>query len=279
MRYIVNKELEPLYEKRPEPLGGTEKTFSQSDELLYGMSVDSIEEKEGWIYVRTFYGYEGWIEKSALISREYWMEGKRLCVVSGWYADILEEPRIQAARLGSVPRGGFLVWLGDGGVDGWSLVRLWDGRKGFVREAFISPWRGREWRSRSRTAAKEERLLRCQLIETAETYRGVPYRWGGKTIFGMDCSGFCSMVYLLHGIIIYRDAVIRKGYSVREIPLKMAQAGDLLYYPGHMAMYLGSGRYIHSALSADGVTINSLDPKDESYREDLARPQAGTIFI
>ena len=48
--------------------------------------------------------------------------------------------------------------------------------------------------------------------------------------------------------------------------------GDLLFFPGHVAVYLGEGRYCHSTGRAgdDGFTINSLDPDAEDFRPDLA---------
>lgn len=58
--------------------------------------------------------------------------------------------------------------------------------------------------------------------------------------------------------------------------------GDLLYFPGHTAMYLGEGRYIHSTArcGSDGVVINSLRPEDPDYREDLDKGMTavGSIF-
>jgi cell wall-associated NlpC family hydrolase len=57
---------------------------------------------------------------------------------------------------------------------------------------------------------------------------------------------------------------------------------DLLYFPGHMAIYLGNERYIHATTKAGyhHVTINSLDPKAVDYREDIAEKleKVGSIF-
>ena len=113
-------------------------------------------------------------------------------------------------------------------------------------------------------------------------YRGTHYRWGGKSPLGIDCSGLVSMAYLLCGIVIYRDAHIKENFPIHEIPLENIKPGDLLFFPGHVAMYIGDGRYCHStAKSGDnGFTVNSLDPNAPDYRADLPKmiTQVGSYF-
>lgn len=55
--------------------------------------------------------------------------------------------------------------------------------------------------------------------------------------------------------------------------------GDLLYWPGHVAMYIGDEKYIHSTGASGGVVINSINPEHDDYREDLADiKEIGTVF-
>ena len=116
-----------------------------------------------------------------------------------------------------------------------------------------------------------------KLYVEAAKWLGVPYRNGGNSKRGIDCSGLVSMAYLLNGIVIYRDAGIKEGFPIRPIDPKDAKPGDLLFFPGHVAMYLGEGRYVHSTGRAgdDGVAINSLDPAAPDFRRDLLEKLSG----
>lgn len=86
---------------------------------------------------------------------------------------------------------------------------------------------------------------------------------------------------MLQGALIYRDACIRQGYPIREIPLADKLPGDLLYFPGHIALY--GRRPLHPLLAegSGGVVINSLDPGANDYRADLAENiyAAGSLFL
>ena len=99
---------------------------------------------------------------------------------------------------------------------------------------------------------------------------------------GIDCSGLCSMAYMLCGVLIYRDAKIVPGFPVHSIPFEQVKEGDLLFFPGHVAMYLGEGKFLHSTAhnGSDGVVVNSLNPDDPDYRADLDQGMTavGTIF-
>lgn len=127
-----------------------------------------------------------------------------------------------------------------------------------------------------------ERLLRSSILRYAESYLGTQYRWGGKSHAGIDCSGLAFMAYYMCGILIYRDAAIADGYPVHEIPSSQMKPADLLYFPGHVALYLGDGKFIHATgnLKTFGCTINSLNAGDPDYRGDLAESliAVGSIF-
>ena len=158
---------------------------------------------------------------------------------------------------------------------GWAKVRLIGGAEGYVREGFLGRFYDDE-----PSAGEEE--LRNSVVEAAKLYMGVQYRWGGKTPQGIDCSGLVGAAYLLNGVKLYRNASIEEGFPVHEIDRAKMKKGDLLFFKGHVAMYIGDGMYIHSTsrAGADGVVLNSLCPGHPLYRDDLAKGvlAVGSIF-
>ena len=150
-----------------------------------------------------------------------------------------------------------------------------DGRQGYTREKFLAPLHETAF-------TEKEEAFRERLVELARGYLGTQYRWGGKSPLGIDCSGLTSMCYMLCGVYIYRNASIKEGFPVKEIPFEEKKPGDLLYFPGHIAMYIGNDKYIHSTgrNGSDGVVINSLNPAHEDYRADLPGilEHTGSIF-
>ena len=259
MKAIVNKPVCHLY-TRPT------RESSLTDEVLYGMVVELLDTPApGWYRVRTHYRYEGCAAAEDLLTEnaENWEQQPKIMVLNKNHCDVLSEPRVQGYPMQTIPRGGLVIPEGEGD-SGWQKVRLADGRSGFVPASIMAP-------QPLEPVFREEAALRKAFVERAMLYRGTHYRWGGKSPQGIDCSGLCSMAYMLCGILIYRDADIKEGFPIREIPMERIAPGDLLFFPGHVAMYMGDGRFCHSTgkHGSNGFAINSLDPSHPDYRADL----------
>ena len=273
-----------------------------ADELLCGWIYEVLEEKDGFLRVRTHYGYESWMDAKEYLSiPKQYKDRKGLYMVSAHMVDVLAEPRVQGRRMSTLFAGS-LVRISEKSrtEDDWIRVVLPNGREGWMRTHFLMPRRdgdgfledGRlpgisEAAAFVQMGRKEnEEALRQEIADRALSFLGTQYRWGGKTAMGIDCSGLAFMSYLMSGILIYRDARIMPGFPVREIPMgnpaETARVGDLLFFPGHVAVSLGDGRFVHATAypGCGCVTVNSLNEKDPDFRKDLREKliAVGSVF-
>lgn len=103
-----------------------------------------------------------------------------------------------------------------------------------------------------------------KVLQTAKSFQGVPYVWGGVSPSGFDCSGFTHYTLLKNGIVVQRTAKAQynEGTWVSKSQLK---PGDLVFFstyapgPTHVGIYLGAGKFIHASSGAGKVTISDLN--------------------
>lgn len=91
------------------------------------------------------------------------------------------------------------------------------------------------------------------IIPVAQKYLNVPYLWGGKSVFGIDCSGFTSMVFKICGQILPRDAKQQAQVGSIVNFIEEARPGDLMFFDNeegnitHVGIYLGDHKIIHAS--------------------------------
>jgi hypothetical protein len=290
MRFgICNKPIVALYEAPVFCEGRLEAVAGVADELLYGWICHIDEETGSCLQVTTEYGYSGYVRRDDMViinDQSEYVRATNSRYIARNIADILSMPKIQGKVLLSLYRGS-VVQISDtfDSEDGWVEVLLNNGSVGYInvtmlrhKEAADLP----EWAGFVREQFMMNLELRKAIIKSATAYLGVQYRWGGKTPLGIDCSGLAFMSYYENGIFIFRDSQIKEGYPVKKIPNHMMEKGDLLYFPGHVAIYMGEGKYIHATAHRDsfGVVISSLYPWEKNFREDLYEKlyAVGSVF-
>lgn len=110
-------------------------------------------------------------------------------------------------------------------------------------------------------AAVIDTTLGGAVARYAMRFIGVPYRWGGTTPAGFDCSGFVQYVFSHFGVELPRTSEEQYGCGT-PVSLANLAVGDLVFFdangpgPTHVGIYLGGGRFIDAG--SDGVGIDSL---------------------
>ena len=99
--------------------------------------------------------------------------------------------------------------------------------------------------------------LRADMVAYAKQFLGNPYVYGGTSLTeGCDCSGFTMRIYEHFGYSIPRAGGQRTFGKL--ITVSEAQPGDLIFYTGHVTMYIGDGKVIHASSERVGIIISSL---------------------
>ena len=140
-----------------------------------------------------------------------------------------------------------------------------DGTEAWVKDTDVEDFKS--W-ARSRKVTEEG------LVAMAKTMLGTPYMWGGNTVKHYDCSGLTKTIYLMHGVVLPRNAreQIACGVSV-PYELDKMRPGDLIFYGrkdengkpvsvSHVSMYIGDGKIIHSSQL---VRVNSIVKGEPNY--------------
>mgnify|MGYP003978580471 FL=1 len=113
--------------------------------------------------------------------------------------------------------------------------------------------------------------MKIKITENAMMYLNSPYLWGGRTPFGIDCSGFTQMVYRLQGIDLPRDAYQQAEVGTTLSFVEESEAGDLAFFDNaegkviHVGIILDNNHIIHAS---GKVRIDRIDQQGIFNKEE-----------
>ncbi len=238
-----------------------------ADELLYGTKFRLISEKthDSFYRCETSYGYSGYIRDKS-VSREDSDDCIFTYVVSSCACDVLPFPEYKRRPITTLPKGS-LVFSNHKKVENDRFLCVsFNKRRCYVPSSCVRPYN--TYKSSS-GIIKNKSAARKRICDDALSYVGTPYRWGGKSPCGIDCSGLCFMSYFMNGITIFRDSFPDSRY-VSEIGKSELLPADLIYFKGHMGLYIGDGEFVHASASCGYVTVSSLEKTSIIYKKSLA---------
>jgi cell wall-associated NlpC family hydrolase len=229
-------------------------------EVLHGETLEVLERRDEWLRVKAPDGYVAWLPAGYVSTgpKDWAEEWKGRASARALSADI-----VTAEGRRRLPTGA-RVALKRG------VVELADGQRGAVAAGSVR--REQELRVEARHLALPELAQKW--------YGGAPYLWGGRTEWGIDCSGLVQAVYAARSVELPRDSDQQFGRG-NEVPMSSSgagyEAGDLLFFTernrvSHVALWAGAGRIVHSALSRGGVGGDHLfgdEPRMKRLRESL----------
>lgn len=213
---------------------------------------------------------------------------KAVCKVMA--APVREEPKEQAEMVTQILYGETLDVLEAGKY--WSKIKMhFDGYEGFVDSRQIQKISDEELANRKVTlitedfqsvlmkdgrtllsmgsevefpavASRRSHDLRESIALTAQELLNIPYLWGGRSFFGVDCSGFVHLVYKINGIKMPRDSYQQAEVGYPLTFVEESQPGDLAFFENaegrvvHVGIMLENQRIIHAS---GKVRIDTLD--------------------
>ena len=206
-------------------------------QVLFGEHFEILEQNKQWSKIKLhFDGYEGWVDRKQyqIISKENYDILCNEAIILN--ADLVEYISGQNNSLIPITLGASLSFLNH------SDINIHNYEFEGLKTSGIKP--------------------KANLIDTAFMYLNAPYLWGGKTPFGIDCSGFTQMVYKLNGYKLLRDASQQAVQGEVLSFIEESEPGDLAFFDNeegniiHVGIMLENNYIIHAS---GKVRVDRLD--------------------
>ena len=206
-------------------------------QVLFGEHFSILEHTSKWSKIHLAYDdYEGWVDNKqfATITKEQFEQLSQDTIVLN--NDLIEYITSPANLLIPIPLGASLSFLN------YEAINIKNFSFEGLKTSGIKP--------------------KDHLINTAFMYLNAPYLWGGKTPFGIDCSGFTQMVYKLNGYPLFRDASQQANQGEALSFIEESEPGDLAFFDNeegnivHVGIIMNDNYIIHAS---GKVRIDRLD--------------------
>ncbi|MDH5413071.1 MAG: C40 family peptidase [Flavobacteriaceae bacterium] len=208
-------------------------------EVIFGDHFEVTEKSKQWVKIKLSYdGYEGWIDKKQCLT-----------IHEAYYNKLSKEPQILSNEL--------VDFIED--EKGILIPILLGARLPFYKNKTID-LNGKKYTFEGDISKRSK--PKSEIINTAFKFLNAPYLWGGKTLFGLDCSGFTQMVYKINGRELLRDASQQASQGEVLSFIEESEPGDLAFFDNdegniiHVGIILANNYIIHAS---GMVRVDRLD--------------------
>ncbi len=240
----------PVAPMRREPSHRSEIT----SQLLFGEKTMMLEHStEGWHKVKTKYeGYEGWIQKGQLIPIDEHKYNK-------------PDTQLTEDWVSEIDFNGYKMYI----PMGCSLTAF---------STSITPWSKNAIKFKGTLINTEEADRSGKAIkQLAYKFLNTTYLWGGKSVFGIDCSGYVQTIYRFLNVFLPRDAYQQAALGETVDFLQEVRCGDLAFFDNeegritHVGLLLNANEIIHSSSKVridkiDNEGIVNVDSKERTHK-------------
>ena len=213
-------------------------------EALFGENLDILERRQGYARVcLTTDGYVGWVP----VDDGFQAMPEPTHRVTSAATFVLAEPAVTSAPMLRLTMGALIRVTGTAG--NWHQIDLPQGETGFVAaQAVIAVGRPDE----------------DDAVSVAERLTGAPYLWGGRSASGLDCSALVQLALQATGISAPRNSGDQLAWASARateisIETEVPQRGDLVFWPGHVALCQSDERIIHANAYHHAVASEALE--------------------
>ena len=216
-------------------------------QVIYGESFKIIEQRASWSLIKlSFDNYKGWIDNKQLVGISNAVYDSTISEANIYSSDLIEFIQIKNKGLLTIPFGSTLnsIKLFDHSFDGNTTI----------------------------TIQPKENLIKTSLL-----FINSPYLWGGRTPFGIDCSGFTQIIYKINGYKIDRDAKDQVNIGLSLSFIEESEPGDLAFFDNkdgdivHVGIIMKDNYIIHAHGQVridrlDQTGIYNVDTKKHSHK-------------
>ena len=216
-------------------------------QVIYGESFKIIEQRANWSLIKlSFDNYKGWIDNKQLVEISETVYDSTISEANIYSSDLIEFIQINNKGLLTIPFGSNL-----------NSIKLFD-------HSFDG--------NTTKTIQPKENLVKTSLL-----FINSPYLWGGRTPFGIDCSGFTQIIYKINGYKIDRDAKDQVNLGVSLSFIEESDPGDLAFFDNkegdivHVGIIMENNHIIHAHGQVridrlDQTGIYNVDTKKHTHK-------------